>query len=778
MKLYPSCQGMMSFWLLLLLTLCCTSQAAISPVLVPNESFDFGVTPYVSVYEDSSGELTIDDMLSPEQQLRFTPSHSDKLKFGVTRSTYWLRISISNPYIEPRKAVLSLSNPDLGQVSLYDISNINKPQIYNSKTRNRIGGYLQAYPFLLTVPADTTDSYLIRVRSNASINTELRLASLDFYLFSEQWDYIIQGLMLGWVLATLLFFLYLFYQQKIRFAALAAIYCLCVLIYLPAWTGLLGMVADISSEQMSRTGFLFVVLSVVAHIGISYQLGWPNRQVRQLLMATGVIYLLLNSYLLASVDTGLQILIASGLAVYSLLISVLLLLGRSRQRTAQRRMAYGGVLFTLTLLLTLLTIQNLLSLEFLHDWAILILPATIITSLVAAAVSISSQRIKPQTSLEQELTVTPQMLSHITHELRSPINGVIGMGELLNDTPLSQNQREFLDTITQAGYDMLHVVNQVSDLGKVRGSQLELDMQPVAVRTLINDTLRHFQQEAVRKQIELVNDVDEAVPQRMLADKDHLKSMLHTLINHALAYTEHGELALTCKLYQTPSTSGLTLQLRLTGHLARHEELRQALATLQYQQPLIPRDYSKLWYMLVLRQVMKRMKASLELESFTIHGASMSLYMPLQADDSIQDEYYDDSLIGERILIVEDNASVRSVLEKQVTRWGMRPESTYSGKEALAMMRTQCRINEPYTFVIIDHDMPLMNGLQLSERLLSDSEISHKPARLMLTGMNISYVRDESLDAGIQMLLSKPADPEQLRQALLSLREPVRVSQH
>lgn len=117
MRQYPSrCLSLQYGLLILLWFWTVSSQAGTSPVLVPNESFDFGVTPYVAVYEDSSGQRNIQSMLSPDQQRRFTPSHSDKLKFGVTESVYWLRISISNPYNEPRQAVLSLSNPDLGQV--------------------------------------------------------------------------------------------------------------------------------------------------------------------------------------------------------------------------------------------------------------------------------------------------------------------------------------------------------------------------------------------------------------------------------------------------------------------------------------------------------------------------------------------------------------------------------------------------------------------------------------------------------------------------------------
>jgi len=771
MRQYPSRRLSLQYGLLILLWFwTVSSQAGTSPVLVPNESFDFGVTPYVAVYEDSSGQRSIRSMLSADQQRRFTPSHSDKLKFGVTESVYWLRISISNPYNEPRQAVLSLSNPDLGQVSLYNISDINKPQIYNRQTRSRIGGYLQAYPFLLELPAATTESYLIRVRSDASLNTALRLASLDYFLFNEQWDFIIQGLILGFVIASLLYFLNLFLQQNIGMAAAAAAYCLCVLIYLPSWTGLAGLMVNLSGEQQAHIGYLFASLSVVAHIAVVYHLGWQNPVVQRGLMGAGALYLLMCIGFMSTVSTGLQFLLAVGFVLYSLAATTLLLFSTSEQPNAQRWLAYGTLAFAMILMLTLLTLQNLLSLEFLHDWSIVLLPSSIIISLIMSAASLSNRKAKPEVMAEQELAVTPTMLSHISHELRSPINGVIGMGELLHDTPLSNNQRDFLDTISQAGRDMLHVVNQVSDLGKVRSNQLELEQLPTAIRPLFNETIQHFQQEAVRKQTELVVDVDDQVPQRMLADKVHLQSMLHTLINRSLAYTEHGELTLTCKPFSTPASSGLTIQLRLAGHIARHDELKQALMTLQHQHPLMPRDYDKLWHMLVLRQVMKRMRATLEIESFTMQGASLALYIPMEPDLSAEQERHDDSLIGKRILIVDDNASVRSVIDKQVTRWGMKAESTYSGKEALAMMRNQNHVNEPFDYVIIDHDMPLMNGLQLSEKITSDSDICHKPARLMLTGMSISNVRDEALEAGIETLLAKPADPEQLRQALLSLR--------
>ena len=757
-------------WLTFLLLALSGISHANSPVLIPNESFDYGVTPYVSIFEDRSASLTISQMLTSQRQLRFSLSHADKLKFGLTDSAYWLRISVSNPYKHERQVVLSLSNPDLGQVTLYDLSDDNEPQTYSRYTRQRIGGYIQAFPFLLEIPTETTNVYLIRVQSDSILNTEVRLASIDNFLFNEQWDYVIQGLALGWILATLLYFLHVYHQQKMLLALAAASYCATVLVFLPGWTGLAGMVINIGREAMAYTSYLALALSAVAHAFTVYSLGWRNKKIEKLIIYISIAYLVVNLAVITLLGTALQFFLALSLVFYGLFTSLLLIFAPSNHLAAQRYLAYGAVGLTAGLVLTLLTIQNLLAMEFLHDWAILLLPAWLITSMVAAIIKVSNKSHKTANAISDDLTITPAMLSHLSHELRSPINGVIGMSELMNDTPLSNNQRDFLDTISQAGRELLHVVNQVSDLGKVQDNRLaELEKNPVDIRGLLNTTLQHFQQESVRKQMELVIDVDDQVPQSMLGDKVHLQSLLHTILNKSLAYGEHGELTLAAQLYNTTHTSGLMLQLRMNSHIARHEELKHSLQLLQPDHAIFSRDLEKQWNMLVLRKVMKRMKATLEIENFSMQGASLSLYLPLETDQTIHPELHDDSLIGQRILVVDDNATVRNVIEKQLKRLGVRPESTYSGKEALAMMRNQCTIGEPFDLAIIDHDMPLMNGLQLSERIMSDADISTKPARLMLTGMSISQVREEALKSGIQKLLAKPADPEQLRLAILSL---------
>ena len=120
-----------------------------------------------------------------------------------------------------------------------------------------------------------------------------------------------------------------------------------------------------------------------------------------------------------------------------------------------------------------------------------------------------------------------------------------------------------------------------------------------------------------------------------------------------------------------------------------------------------------------------------------------------------------------RILIVDDNATFRTVVEKQVKRWGMRADSTYSGKEALALMRSKANLGEAYDYVVIDHDMPIMDGIQLTERLMADTSIEPKPTRIMLTGLGVGTVNQQANQAGIQKVVNKPVSGRQLKEILL-----------
>lgn len=757
---------LISLWLLSL------TAAASTPVLLPQDSFSYAITPYLAVYEDPSRQLSIDDMLQREQQLRFSPSHAMALKFSISDSNFWLRFSIVNPYADERQIVFTLSDSDFDLLQLYDISTPGQWQSLQNPTVR--GGFIQTYAVLLEIPPHSTHSFMLQMHSRGLFNTQARLLSADQFILTEQLFFMLQGLSCGWILATLAFFAYLWQVHRHPLALAAAAYSVVVILYQAAAMGYLSVIwSDIPPLVTDKVGEVMLAVMSMTGTAATATLNWHGhhaRTVRLSLLSLAAANPLFALLIMLMSPAAAMPLIALATLFSSLLAALLLLLFANANQTARRSLMSGHLIMGLGILLALLSSHNLLSLDAFTTWAPLLLPLLMLASLVLALMTLLSQAQQPEQQSGNELRLSPALMSQLSHELRTPINGVIGMNELLADTPLSLQQRDCCDTIALAGRDLLHIANEISDLARLQSGALELEKRPLRLSTLLSQLLSDFQQEAMRKQVELVLDINDDLPDCVMADPNRLQTVLRNLLARALAYTEQGEMSLHVTPYHVQQSQGVRIQVQLSSTIIRQEELRAAFQILQHQFPVPPGRQEKSWNLLLTRLLLEQMNAVLEVESMTTQGASLTLSLPVGTGVcSPADNHHHADLSGRRILIVDDSASLRTVLERQVRRWGMKPDSTYSGKEALAMLRNQSNLGHPYDFVVIDHDMPMMSGLQLAERIQQDQDIVQKPAQLMLTGLNITAVRDEALAAGIELLLSKPADTERLREALLEL---------
>lgn len=762
----------------LLLWLLAATTSANSPVLLPTESFSYSIAPFVSVYEDSSRRLTIHNMVQRDYQLRFTPSHAQALKFGVSRSNYWLRFSVSNPYQHRREVIFTLSDSDLAVFEVFDISDPNNYQHLTADhpARDLRGGYMQAYPVVLSLPPGSTHTYLLLLNSDGLFSTQPRLLSRDRFVANEQEYSLLAGFAFSWVLATLAFFSFVYFSRKTPMAATGMLYCIALILYQPAWSGHLHLLAGVSPYAADKLSELALALSGAAHLLAGAQLPWQGRfasPMRRGLKIAAALQMPLALLILLLFPQPAMLLICGMIMLNSLLMIPLLLLLPGKDKNLSNWLLAGHAVLFSGGLLALLTAYNLLALDSLIYWAPVVLPMLVMATLVAATMLLISSDRQPVARRDNELRLTPALLSQISHELRSPINGVLGMHELLADTPISQQQRELADTIALAGHDLLHIANEISDTARLHNGVLELERHVFNPARLLTGLVAHFQQEASRKQVELVLDLRDDLPALVSGDPARLQLALHNLLARALAYTEQGEMALSLAPYSSTQSTGIRLQIQLSSTVLKQEELKSAFQILQYQLPVPDSRNDKNWSLLLTRFLLQRMGALLEVESMTSEGASLTLFMPLpsQAGTTQEAPRTEGTLIGKRVLIVDDSASLRAVLERQTKRLGMRPDSTYSAKEALAMLRNQINIGKPYDLIIMDHDMPVMNGLQLAARINQDNDISIKPARLMLTGINLSVIRKEAIEQGIQCLLSKPADSERLRQAMVDLLE-------
>ena len=758
--------------LLMMLTL---RVMASTPVTLLDTSFDQSIAQYVSLMEDPDGSLTPEQVSSRELQLRFTPSHANAIRLGVTNSVYWFRISINNPLPQHRRSMMVLSNSHLGQTSLYDITNPQTPLSADSSPHGDYphGSYLQANPWIIDLNARETRTYLLRVEGNGLFNADIRLMTVDRFLMKEQCDILVLGLVCGWLLATAAWFLHFGINRSSLMACWASAFCGFSVMFVLAWMGMFELLLGVTPEASEILFEVAGAAALAAQTMAAREIYWRGSEASHLrkgLLLLAAFELTFGLLLMTIAGGPSELLALLGLIAGQLVLSLVLGLADSQHPIVQRRMLAGSLGAIIAILLVVLTSFNLLALDIMAVWSVLLLPSGLALALVLATFHLYRQN-PSHPEVRTVVNIAPEMLSQISHDLRSPITGVLGMTELLSDSPLSRNQRDFTDSITQAGREILHITNEISDLARTQESHLELDIRSLDMMHLINTTLVHFQLEANRKQIELVVDHSDNLPNRVLADRNRLHTLLHNLFSNLIAYTEMGEIRINLSQHHSSDErdAGICMQVQLQGNITNRDDLRALLENLAGSHNQVPHPS---WKQIVMHQLMRSMEASLQLENLTPLGGSLTLYLPQQkaANDSVHSPVADDSLIGMHVLVVDDNASLRNVIEKQVKRWGVRVDSTHSGKEALAMMRNQCALGQPYDGAIVDLDMPVMDGLELARRLRDDDQIPNKPHVLILTGLSISNIRDRAKDAGIKHLLAKPASGDRLKRALQELR--------
>lgn len=747
-------------------------------IILPDSSFDIQITPYLSVLEDEKSLLTINDILSPEQQLNFIPTNSETLRFKLSDSSYWLRFSITNLHDEEQSLVFSISNNRLDSIDLYEYKSghINHHKSGSIEPHKEKGGRRQAYPFLIDVNAKSVQTYFIRLKSTTAIDTIFRLQSDDQFLQSQQFDFTILGIVLGLVISSGGFFIFSWYFYRNPLAVVSFLYCTSIFFFMPSWLGQWTIWFPHDQSTSDNFSLITMMSSVVLQLLLVMQLKWEAPRAK-LINTVFLALILINTAItlvLLFVPADAMIFMSKiFIAITNLIVALMLALFGNKFHQAQKFLLISHLIMALGIVVNLLTTHDFLAINFLHTWAGVLLPMVMVLGTLLFNLSFLNQfRQKRQQAFDSADDLLPRTLAKLGHEFRTPINGVMGMSELLADTHLTHTQRDYLETINLAGEDLLHLVSEMSDFSKLLSGNINLENRPFDLSNCLTQCMERYQPEASRKHIELVLDIADDISPRLLGDRNRLQTIINTLVAQSLRHTESGELELSVFHVGNHKRDGIFFQIQLTGSLIEHDELRRLFRTMGGpQEPLTDANIEQGIGLIIVKRLAALMQGSIEVETLTYQGCSITLFLPIEEEpmDDCEETEDDNLLCGKRILVVDDNATFRGVIEKQTKRWGMKADSTYSGKEALALMRNKANISEPYDFIIIDQDMPIMSGIQLTERLMADDDINPKPMRLMLTGLGMSNSAAEAEAAGIQKIVNKPISGRHLKEALREL---------